>query len=82
MSSDNARAQIVWGVALFIVGLLMFFRIPQKVSEIAAAFELAPGVKYSIYFSFYVISIVLIVGGSRKIIKHYKSVTAGEKKDS
>ena len=63
---DKKKIQILWGAALLLAGLGVFYRIPQvmpKVAEIEAFLGLLPFIK----FSFYLLGVLLIFGGGKKI---------------
>ena len=63
---EKRKIQLVWGAALMMAGLGVFYRIPQvmpKISEIAF-FSGAPGI---VKFCFYVLGVLLIFGGGKKI---------------
>ena len=62
--------QLIWGVALVLAGIGVFFRIPQVMPKIAQI-EHFSGVMFFIRFCFYLIGILLIGGGSIKIYYHY-----------
>jgi len=65
--------QIIWGVLLVLAGTGVFFRIPQvmpKIEKIKQYSQIMP----FIYFCFYLIGILLIVGGLKKIYAHYKVI--------
>jgi len=62
--------QLIWGVALVLAGIGVFFRIPQVMPKIAQI-EHFSGVMFFIRFCFYLIGILLIGGGSIKIYNHY-----------
>jgi len=58
--------QLVWGIALFLMGIGVIFRVPAVISRISAAGELSSG-WYFLRFCFYLIAVILIGGGIRKI---------------
>ncbi len=63
---ERRKIQLIWGAALVMAGLGVFYRIPQvmpKVSEIAF-FAGAPGI---VKFCFYVLGFLLVYGGGKKI---------------
>ncbi len=65
-SMDKKKIQIIWAAALIMAGLGVFYRIPQVMPKIATidAFADAIGI---IRFCFYVLGILLIYGGVKKI---------------
>jgi cobalamin biosynthesis protein CobD/CbiB len=63
--------QLIWGILLLLAGIGVFFKIPQKMSQIKEIEQFASYI-YFIYFCFYLLAILLIVGGGRKIYNHFK----------
>lgn len=66
---DKKKLQIVWGAALIMAGLGVFYRIPQVMPKVATieAFADAGGI---IKFCFYFLGLLLIYGGGKKIYDH------------
>jgi hypothetical protein len=64
--------QLIWGLTLVFAGFGVFYRIPQVMPKIEQIqqFSSATGV---IRFCFYVIGIILIGGGLKKIVNHFKA---------
>jgi len=77
MSDGKARIQIVWGVALVLAGLGVLYRIPQVMPKITRIEQFAAASGF-IYFCFYLMALILIVGGGRKIITYTKMLTRNE----
>ena len=67
---DKSVIQLIWGVALVLAGIGVFFRIPQVMPQIAKI-EHFSGVMFFIRFCFYLIGVLLIGGGSKKIYSNY-----------
>ncbi|SLM33248.1 conserved hypothetical protein [Desulfamplus magnetovallimortis] len=66
---DKRNIQLIWGALLMMAGLGVFYRIPQvmpKILEIEAFAE-ATGI---IKFCFYLLGILLVYGGGKKIYDH------------
>ncbi|MBF0199872.1 MAG: hypothetical protein HQK66_00895 [Desulfamplus sp.] len=63
---DKKKLQIVWGTALVMAGLGVFYRIPQVMPRIAGidAFSDATGI---IKFCFYLLGFMLVFGGGKKL---------------
>jgi len=63
--------QVIWALALILMGLGVFYRIPQVMPHIEEipSFAAASGV---IRFCFYFIGIFLIGGGCKKLIQQYR----------
>ena len=58
--------QLVWGALLILAGVGVFFRIPQVMPQIKTIETFAAIIGF-IYFCFYLIGVLLIAGGARKI---------------
>jgi hypothetical protein len=65
--------QIVWGILLLLAGAGVFYRIPQVMPKIEQIKQYADIMPF-IYFCFYLIGILLIIGGVKKIYAHYKLI--------
>jgi hypothetical protein len=65
--------QIVWGVLLVAAGIGVFYRIPQVMPKIEKI-EQFSSIIFFIRFCFYLIGILLIGGGSKKIYDTLKNV--------
>jgi len=63
--------QLVWGIALVLAGIGVFFRIPYVMPKVEKIEQFA-GVMFFIRMSFYLLGILLISGGAQKIFDHYK----------
>lgn len=63
MSDPKVNLKKVWGVLLFAAGLGMFFTIPERVLEFQAQGRFFYGMKPALYL----ISVLLMVGGGKKI---------------
>lgn len=66
------RFQLIWAAALILMGVGMFFRVPVVVEKMAGAFDTTAGL-YFFRFSFYLIAVILIGGGIKKIQKFWPS---------
>ncbi len=66
---------MVWGALLFIAGVGVFFRIPQVMPEIKKI-EYFSSAIFFIQFCFYLIGILLVGGGIKKIYHNYKKSEA------
>jgi hypothetical protein len=73
MFDNKTTIQIVWGILLCAAGLGVFFTIPQKMAEIEKIGSYSSSLVF-IRFSFYLISILLIGGGFKKIFKSCRSL--------
>ncbi len=63
--------QLVWGIALTLAGIGVFFRIPYVMPKVEQIEQFAGGI-FFIRVSFYLLGILLISGGAKKIFDHYK----------
>lgn len=71
MTDKKNRLQLIWGVVLLLAGVGVFFRIPQIMPEIKKIEHFAAYIPF-IYFCFYLVGILLVVGGGRKVYQHSK----------
>ena len=71
MPDKKNKLQLIWGIVLLLAGMGVFFRIPQVMTEIKKIEHFAAYIPF-IYFSFYLLGILLIVGGGRKIYHYLK----------
>lgn len=67
----NRNAQLVWGAALILMGIAVFFRLPQVVPKLAAMGQSDFTIGF-IRVCFYIIGFILVGGGARKMIQHLK----------
>jgi hypothetical protein len=65
--------QLIWGTALSLAGLGVFYRVPQIMPKIAAIEHYASATGL-IRVCFYIIGIILIGGGMRKIYGYYRKI--------
>lgn len=65
------QVQIVWGVALMLAGLGVFYRIPQVMPNIEQIPRFAAATGF-IRFCFYFIGIFLLGGGCKKLYHEYR----------
>jgi len=80
MADKKNKLQLVWGILLVLAGIGVFFKIPQKMTQIKEIEQFAAYI-YFIYFCFYLIAILLIVGGAKKIYSHWKRSIANNSKE-
>ena len=67
---NKVVVQIIWGIALTLAGIGVFFRIPQVIPRIEKIEQFA-SVMVFIRFSFYLLGMLLIGGGLKKIYIHF-----------
>ena len=73
MADKKNTLQLIWGTLLVLAGIGVFFRIPQLMPKIKKIEQFSSYMFiYFIYFCFYLVGILLIVGGGRKIYNHFK----------
>ncbi len=65
MDNKN-KVQLIWGIALILMGVGIFFRVPVVIEKMSDTVEVNSGL-YFFRFSFYLIAVILIGGGVKKI---------------
>ena len=73
MDKSKIHLQLVWGALLLLAGVGVFFRIPQVMPQIKEIPTFASIIGF-IYFCFYLLGVMLIVGGGRKIYDNLKKL--------
>ncbi|MEW6672638.1 MAG: hypothetical protein AB1427_13110 [Thermodesulfobacteriota bacterium] len=76
MQKTRNVVQLVWGIALVLAGIGVFFRIPYVMPKVEKIEQFA-GVLFYIRVSFYLLGILLISGGAQKIISHFRTIKDG-----
>ncbi len=71
----KSKIQLIWGILLLTVGIGVFFRIPQIMPEIKKIEHFGPYMVF-IYFCFYLVGILLVVGGGKKVFNYLKTTKA------
>jgi len=66
----------VWGIALVLAGIGVFFRIPYVMPKVEKI-EQFTGVLFFIRVSFYLLGILLVSGGAKKIFDHTRKMEDG-----
>jgi hypothetical protein len=74
MTKEKITLQFFWGIALLLAGIGMFFRIPQLMPQIKTNPQFADSIGF-IYFCLYLLGILLIGGGIKKLTDTYKKYT-------
>lgn len=71
MAKPMNTVQLMWGIALVAAGVAVFFRVPVVIQQLQAQQSLQSG---AIFFKmcFYLLAILLIGGGGRKIYQQLK----------
>ena len=73
MDKNKIYFQIAWGILLVLSGAGVFYRIPQVMPKIKTIEYFASVIGF-IYFSFYLLGCLLIIGGAKKIFVNYKKL--------
>jgi hypothetical protein len=76
MTQSKHTFQLVWGILLTLAGVGVVFRIPQIMPRIKQI-EYFAGITPFIYFSFYLMAVILIGGGVKKIYAYFKAEDRG-----
>ena len=77
MSEKQSTVQLVWGIALAAAGVGLFFRLPERIPQLLETYGSFAAMKYFVYFVCYLVAVLLIIGGSRKIYAYFKA-SSGE----
>ncbi|RPJ14865.1 MAG: hypothetical protein EHM30_09635 [Desulfobacteraceae bacterium] len=80
MGKNGTTIQLCWGIILVLAGLGVFYRIPQVMPRIETI-EQFSSVMFFIRFCFYLLGILLIGGGLKKVYNNYGK-SEGKKPDS
>lgn len=70
MKKEKNLFQLIWGIALVLAGIGVFFRLPQVWPNIEQIEIFRPVLPF-IRFSFYLMGIILIGGGGKKVYEHF-----------
>lgn len=65
--------QVIYGIVLTLVGIGVFYRIPQVMPKIEKIQQFSSMMGF-IRFSFYLLGLLLIGGGLKKIYENYKKL--------
>ncbi len=71
MAAPGKNFQLVWAVALILAGLGVFYRIPQVMPRVREITYFS-GIMPFIYFCFYLMGVLLVGGGVKKLVDHYR----------
>jgi hypothetical protein len=77
MDKNKIHVQLIWGGLLVAAGIGVFFRIPQVMPKLKTI-EYFSSVIWFIYICFYLLGILLIMGGTRKIWQNYRRLKRSE----
>ncbi len=70
MADKQNSVQVVWGIALMVMGVMVFFRIPEVMSDIETIETFSSSTGF-IRFSFYFMAVMLTAGGGKKLINQF-----------
>lgn len=73
MEKNKIHFQLIWGALLVLAGVGVFFRIPQVMPQIKTIETFASIIGF-IYFCFYLLGFLLILGGAKKIYANLKKL--------
>ena len=76
--SSQDLLQLIWGVALAIMGLAFFFRVSTVMEQIAGM-EYPGSVEIFLRIGFYLIAVILLGGGIKKYTVSLRSQKTGNK---
>jgi Ni,Fe-hydrogenase I cytochrome b subunit len=76
----NMNIQLVWGAALTLVGIGVFIRIPQVMPKLEKMEQFAD-VMWFVRFCFYLMGVILIGGGLKKLYHHFQSAEQARNND-
>ncbi len=73
MTEKKITIQRIWGIVLLFTGGGMFFTIPDKVRAIQEAGKYSHSTIIFLQICFYIISLILVLGGGKKIYTYFLS---------
>ncbi len=74
MNDSKTVFHLVYGVMLILMGIGMIFKIPEKTPAILEQNSQLASAEIFVYFSLYLIAVILIGGGAKKIWTNYKKM--------
>ena len=77
MDKSKAVYHVVWGALILLMGVLLFIQVPQVMERITQI-EYHRFVLWFIRIIIYLIAVLLIGGGARKIYENWKQLKAGD----
>lgn len=69
--SARSGFQLIWGIALLLVGVGLFIRIPQVMSQLAQL-KVFAGATGIVRFCLYLVGVILVGGGLQKIVRYFR----------
>ena len=76
MSDKKSNFQVVWGGALVLMGVMVFFRIPQVMPRIEQIETFSSSIGF-IKFCFYFMAVMLVAGGGKKLYRQFTDQQKG-----
>ena len=73
MFKGKPSLQVIYGIALTLAGIGVFYRIPQVMPRVEQIQQFSSVIGF-IRFSFYLMGVLLIGGGLKKIYMNYKKM--------
>jgi len=73
VEKSKVHFHLIWGILLLLAGVGVFFRIPQVMPQIKTIESFASIIGF-IYFCFYLLGFLLILGGAKKIYANFKKL--------
>jgi hypothetical protein len=80
MTREKAKLHLIWGSLLLLAGIGVFFRIPQVMPRIRTMAQLA-AVSGFVQFCFYLMGVLLVGGGARKVFLSYRLLSGNPPDD-
>ncbi len=71
MGEKKNTVQLIWGIALVLMGIGVFYRIPQVMPKISS-YEQSSIQMMFIRFCFYLLGVMLLGGGARKLFYFFQ----------
>lgn len=69
---SKKKTQLIWGAALTLMGIAVFFRIPQVMPKLIEMGQSESTILF-IRICFYILGILLVGGGIKKVMNHMKA---------
>ena len=80
MDKNKAKYQLIWGILLALMGLSLFIQVPQVMERIAQI-EYYASIKWFVRIIIYLLAVMLIGGGAKKIYDNFKILTSESSKE-
>lgn len=78
MSEKKSTVQLVWGIALAAAGTGLFFRLPDRIPQLLETYGSFAATKYFVYFVCYLVAVLLVIGGARKIYAYFNASSSDD----